>query len=173
MTMSRLMATATAALLVASPAQAAPNFDAVSPAQMQGAITYFLPLALEGVSTACASHLAPAGYVRTRLPAFTASFSADHDRYWPDARSAFQSMAGGNENDLTQLSDKALRPLLDEMIAKELTAKIKPSSCGDIERMLEALAPLNASQLSNLLGTIVSVIAKGEQRTNALGQHVK
>lgn len=154
---------ALATVLLASSAQAAPPQAPISPDEWNGAVAYMMPLVLDGVSAACGPQLDPTGYVRTRLPALTASYQTERGRNWSAAKTVFIKISNERDQPFGELSENLQRQLLDEMLSMSLRKEIKPSSCVDIERILASLSPLDSTQLTTLVATIADVASRAQQ----------
>ena len=61
------------------------------------------------------------------------------------------------------LPDNAVRPLVDALIRQETAARVTPQSCSYIERMAEALAPLEPAQAGRILGVLFDIASTGNE----------
>lgn len=160
----RLQATALA--LLATTAQAATPPACINPFEMRGLIGYFLPEVIGEVTNNCAAHLPADSYLRTGLPRLATQLAEAKTRNWPVAKAAFLKMSRGtaDEKRFVNLSDKALRPVVDAAMSEKLRIPINPSACADVNDVTEALAPLDASQTVNLLATIFTTVARKDSK---------
>jgi hypothetical protein len=56
---------------------------------------------------------------------------------------------------LATLPDNAVRPLVDALIVQETAPKIELDNCGRIERVAQAMAPIDPEVAGTLLGLLV------------------
>lgn len=154
------------ALISTASAQAAPAPACIAPAEMRGMIGYFLPEVITEVTSNCAAHLPTDAYLRAGLPRLASQLSDAKTRNWPIAKAAFLKMSRGSadEKRFASLSDKALRPIVDAAMSEKMKISISPASCGEVNDITEALAPLNAEQTVNLLATILSAVARKDSK---------
>lgn len=157
---------ATALALLATAAQAAPTPACINPAEMRGLIGYFLPEVIDEVTNNCAAHLSPDNYLRAGLPRLGTQLAEAKTHNWPVAKAAFLKMSRGtsDEKRFVNLSDKALRPIVDAAMSEKLKIPINPSACADVNDITEALAPLDANQTVNLLATIFTTVARKDSK---------
>ncbi|MDR2857226.1 MAG: hypothetical protein LBV50_05195 [Novosphingobium sp.] len=149
------------ALCATASARAAEAANCLNPQEMHGFVAYFLPKVLDEVSRNCTA-LPADSYVRTGMPHLAAQLQDARQAAWPMARSAFLKFAPpGDVKAIAGLSDDALRPLVDEVMASKMSISITPAACGDANDILEALAPLSAEQGVHLVATILTLAARG------------
>lgn len=158
-------AVAALALCATASAQAAPPVQCLDPAEMRGLIAYFLPDVIGEVSKNCAAHLPSGSYLRAGLPRLGAQLADAKPANWPVARAAFLKMSGPTDGkQMASLPDEALRPLVDAAIASKMTIPVSPSTCGEVNDITQALAPLSADQTVNLFATIFSAVARKDNK---------
>lgn len=162
------------AICASTTAQALPPEKCLTPPEMHGLIAYFLPNVLNEVSNNCASSLPPASYLRTNFPRLADELIAGKTAAWPVARSAFFKMSDAKDmKEMAGLSDKALRPLVDDMMAQKIRIPVSPSTCGEVNDISEALAPLSADQTVHLFATILSAVARNDNKMRACPREAK
>ena len=74
-------------------------------------------------------------------------------------------MAGGQLAGLEvigRVPDESIRPLVDALIVQELAPNVAPKDCWKIERVVEALAPIDPEIAGTLLGTVAGVLQPKE-----------
>ena len=65
---------------------------------------------------------------------------------------------------MPKLKDATLRTMVDDIMGQKLAPAIKPSVCGDAERILAPLEPLPTTNLIAFIGAIVSVAARKDPK---------
>lgn len=162
-----LTASASLALCFSGPAMAIEPLPApcLTSAEMHGMVAYFLPNVLNEVGTGCAAHLPPGSYLRSGLGPLIAGLEAGRDAAWPAARAAFFKLAPtGDTKEIASISDRALRPLVDEMLAQKIKIPVNASTCGEINDIAEALAPLNGEQTIHLMASVLAAAARNDNK---------
>lgn len=167
--MLRKLAGAAAALglCLAGMAHAAepPARPCITRAEMQGMVAYFLPNVLAEVAAGCTPHLPPESHLRRGIAPLLQGLEQGREAAWPTARSAFFKMSGaGATPELARLSDRSLRPLVDEMLAEKMKIPVTAPVCGEVNDIIEALAPLDAPQTANLIATILAAAARNDSK---------
>ena len=155
-----------AALIAAGPAQAQ-GMACVTPTEMEGLVTYFVPQVIDNVIESCSAHLPADSYVRTGLPSRAEELRGLSEAAWPAARSAFVKIGAGDRTDkaeeITEMPDDLLRPMLDIFLVEAIDLKLTPSSCGEVNDISQALAPLTGAQTAHLLAVTLSAAARGDK----------
>lgn len=153
------------ALCATVSAQAAETPSCLNSREVNGLVAYFLPKVLDQVTKSCSATLPADSYVRARMPRLLAQLEDAREAAWPMAKSAFFKFSGsGDAKEMAGLSDKALRPLVDEVMETKLSIPITPSTCGDVNDILDALAPLSAEQTVHLAATILDITARKDRK---------
>ncbi len=148
------------ALCVTTSAQAADTASCITQQEMDGIITYFLPRVLNQVEQKCSAVLPGDSYVRTSVPSLVTQFESRKQAAWPLAKSAFLKLGKSDGKEIAGMSDDVLRPLIDEMVSTRLSIPIKPSTCGDVNDLIEALSPLSPEQTVHLASTVMTVASR-------------
>ncbi|MEL1250319.1 hypothetical protein [Aurantiacibacter gilvus] len=152
-----LAAAATGALPVSAAAQEA----CLTETQVSAMVVYGVPLAMGGLQQSCGEVLSPDGFLATGAPAMADRYAAQSDAAWPDAFSAFLSFAGSGGQEgvsaMREMPEEALRPFLDALITGLIANEVKPEKCGNIERLLEVLAPLEPFEAGRLAAVIAAM----------------
>ena len=101
-------------------------------------------------------------------------YAAEQNAAWPVARGALLRIAEAKAPDQVKtfaaLPDNAIRPLADALIEQELAAKIHPRSCRNIERMAEAISPLDPRDASRVLGVLFDIASASDKLVATLGK---
>lgn len=159
----RKVAAAIAAAATASlPVTAAAQEACLTETQVSAMVIYGVPLAMGGLQESCSGQLGTSGFLATGAPAMADRYAAQSDAVWPEAFAAFSTFAGRNGDDrgfeaMRQMPEEALRPFLDALITGLISAQIPADKCGDIEKLLEALAPLEPHEAGRLAAVIASL----------------
>lgn len=151
-----------AAALALPTAATAQSAKCLTPPEAQGLITYALPSAIRAISGQCAKTLpATASLIQTG-PLIAARYQPDADRAWPLARNAFDKMSGIK---LTEtLGEAGAKGLLETAFSTGLADNVKPKDCPVIDRILAALEPLPAKNMSMLLLAAIELGGKGDKK---------
>ncbi len=160
---------ACAALLSCGQAQAAQTANCITPAEMHGLVGYLAPVLVDRFSQKCSDHFSAGSMVRTSLPALIGRLEENRDSNWPMARAAFLKFGASDSSkaamDMAKLSDRALRPLVDELLGAKLNMPLTPANCRDAEEVVQALLPLSGDELVNLVSVVMGV-AMRKDRSN-------
>lgn len=128
-------------------------------------IAYFLPTVVDEVASGCSAHLPPGSYLRSGMAGLRDGLAQGREAAWPAARAAFFKFSlPGDTKALASLSDRALRPLVDEMLAQKMRIPVTAPVCGEVNDIVEALAPLDAPQTVHLLATIFAAVARNDNK---------
>lgn len=162
----RLAALAGAFALAAQPAVASAQSAAcVTEAEVSAIGIYSVPGMVRSLRTRCGGELSADGYLATQGDSLIERYAALQSGVWPTARSGLMkvlaSKAGGQLAALDAIGnvpDESIRPLVDALIVQELALNVAPGDCWKIERVVEALAPIDPEVAGTLLGTLVGVL---------------
>lgn len=156
--MKALLFAATLAIPTAATAQT----KCLTSPEAQGLITYALPSAIRAISGQCAKTLPATSSLTQAGPLIAARYQPDADRAWPMAKTAFDKMSGIK---LTEtLGEAGAKGLLETAFSSGLAENIKPKDCPVIDRILAALEPLPARNMSMLLLAAIELGGKGEKK---------
>ena len=153
------------ALVSAGQLQAAQTADAatcLSREEINGLVAYVMPDALDAAIATCKPTLAADSFLLRRGPALSTTLHAGKDAAWPAARAGFLKF--GHDEAMPKLKDATLRTMVDDIMGQKLAPAIKPSVCGDAERILAPLEPLPTTNLIAFIGAIVSVAARKDPK---------
>ncbi|BBC73146.1 conserved hypothetical protein [Altererythrobacter sp. B11] len=166
-----LFAALGAAALAIQPQAAAAQGSCVTEAEVGAMALYAMPQAIQAVRLGCSGQLSSNGYLARHGDELIASYTALQDRNWPGAKSALLKLVtsglqqqpslenrGVNLDLIRQLPDNAVRPLVEAMVVQKLQPIIKPESCGRIERVVEAIAPVQPEIAGKLIGVISGLV---------------
>lgn len=165
--MKRIVTSIAAAIALTGTSARAATETCVTPAEMNGLVTYFLPQVVDKVVDTCSVHLPASSYLRTAFGARADELRKDADAAWPQARTAFIKIGGGkNPKDVAMmkdLPDEALRPIVEVGLADALGLDLKPGGCADVNDIGEALAPLSNGQMVHLIAVALTTAARGDK----------
>ncbi|WP_305096001.1 hypothetical protein [Croceibacterium aestuarii] len=158
---------ASLALATSAGAQTVAVTPCVSESEVSAMVRYAMPQAIAASRVRCSQSLASNGFFATRGDKLASRYAVEKDATWPGAKSALLKIAGGSKDKdiaaLADLPDEAIRPLVDALIQQKLAESIKPGSCSSIERVAEAISPLDPSELGDLAGVIAVLALKDEK----------
>ena len=166
---------AAAALTVAGAAQAAPNLPDMSGDEAAALAVYAVPDLIAATKQTCAERLSPNGFLATRGDALAQRYAAQQNAVWPQARAALFKLAAGKAGDqlkpFTTLPDNAIRPLADSLIQQEVAQKIHPGSCRNIERLVQAISPLEPKDAGAILSVLFDFASASDKLVASLESH--
>lgn len=164
---------ALAALALPAGAQAQSRLPDLTGDEAAALAIYAVPALIDATEQACAGRLSANGFLAKRGPALVQRYAAQQNAVWPKARGAMFKFAAGKAAGeqlrmFSSLPDNAVRPLVDALIRQEAAARVEPKSCTYIERMAEALSPLEPAQAGKIMGILFDVAsASGELAARA------
>lgn len=142
------------------PAAAQPSLPCLTPSEAQAIISLTLPDIIAGTAAKC-------GPVNGATSFLANSGNALADRYRPSAlsalpvaRPALRKLVGGDGTVLDLMSDENLRFISSNLAATAVLKSIEPQQCGDIDRIMRAVAPLPPENMSMLVGILLEIIAR-------------
>jgi len=162
---------AVAALAAAAVSTAAvsamPKIPDMSGDEASALAVYAMPGFISAARQTCASELSPNGFLAMQGPGLAQRYATEQDAAWPAARSALLRIATAKAPEqaktFASLPDKAVRPLADALIQQELAAQIHPRSCRNIQRLAEAISPLDPIDASRVLGVLFDIASTSDK----------
>jgi len=125
---------------------------------------YSVPSLVQAVRTRCNGQLAASGFLAREGDAFAGRYANLQNVVWPKAKSGLLKFGAGRQVDgrdasemFAGLPDSAVRPLIDALIVQEASAKIAAKDCGKIERLMDAVSPIDPEVTGTLLGVILGL----------------
>lgn len=172
LTVSRTRLAAVAAVALAlQPAVAQAQQACISEDEVSAMAIYSMPSLVQSVRLQCGPALASSGFLARRGDSFAARYAGLQNAVWPRAKSGLlkygshkASTASQNIAMFANLPDNAVRPLIDALIVQEASAKIDSKQCGRIERMMEAVAPIDPEIAGTLVGVAAGLFAPPDQQ---------
>lgn len=167
-------------LLASGPVSAQENPSRVAdlpPEQVEAAVRYALPIAIEGAMKACAATLAADGFLAREGDALRERTSEGSGEAWPAARELLIRLMSEETDrgdsispDLAaSLPDENLRPFVGGVILVLVEEEIRPKDCADVERGLELLAPLPPENMAGLVAFLYE-LAQNHPDPAAMGE---
>jgi hypothetical protein len=164
---SKMAALAALALMVPTGAQAQQKLPDLTGDEAAALAIYAVPGLIDATRQTCAGRLSSSGFLATRGSSLAQRYAAQQNAVWPQARAAMFKFTGSKAGDqlkmFATLPDDAVRPLVDALIRQETAARVEPQSCSYIERMAEALAPLEPAQAGKILGVLFDIASAGNE----------
>lgn len=168
--LQRTFALGAAGALAMQPAVAAAQQAAcVTEDEVRAIAIYSVPSVIQSVRLRCGSELAAGGYLARSGDALVARYAALQNGVWPQARTGLTkilaSKAGESRQGLdviSRLPDQSVRPFVDALIVQELAPKFGVQDCWKIERVVEAIAPVDPEVAGTLIG-VAAGVAQPEQ----------
>lgn len=162
-----IIAAALALALPAAAQAAAPMLPDMSGDEAAALAVYAVPGVIAAARQTCARRLSPDGFLARHGDALASRYAAQQNLAWPRARVALFKIAAGKAGDqlkeFANLPDNAVRPLADALILQEASVRIDPGSCVNIERLAEALSPLEPAQAGRILGVLFDIASTGDK----------
>ena len=142
-------------------AAAAPNACMTEP-EVIALVGYMAPAVLRTATKTCGSTLGPNTYLATSGGALIATYQANAERTWPAARTAMLKLAGEDQKDaaelLANLSDNALRELMNQGLVQAVAKDIKVKDCAKIDRVVRSLAPVAPETVTQLVAGLMTLV---------------
>jgi hypothetical protein len=139
-------------------AAAAQDAACLSEHEVTSLVTYALPVVMGSAIKTCGPQLSSQGYFATQGPALVQRYAARKPSAWPEAKAALLKIGGKDKkmNDMVAgLSDEALQPFAEGMVAQLVAKGIKPGQCVAIERGARLLSPLPPENTAELLSFVI------------------
>lgn len=165
------LAAAAAAALALQPAVAGAQQACITEDEVSAMAIYSVPSLVQSVRVRCNGKLASSGFLARRGDALIARYAKLQSSVWPRAKSGLLKFGAGKARGapgqvdpsmFATLPDNAVRPLVDALIVQEAAAKLEPSHCGRVERVIEAVAPIDPEVAGTLIGVVVGLVAPND-----------
>ncbi len=142
---------ALAALLCALPVAAVAQTPGgcLSQAEAEGLITYGLPGIVRNLQAKCAATLPVTAPLISAGAVTAGRYQPDADKAWPTAKAAFDKLAGAPMS--IAIGDSATRKLLDSLLERGISGKVKPEQCPAIDQIVNNLQPLSALNMARVV----------------------
>ena len=166
-----IIACAAMATLTASETALAAAPSCLTEREVSSLLTYALPVVMDSTMKACRPQLSSQGYFATQGSSMVQRYAARKGAAWPEAKVALLKLGGNDarmKDMIANLSDEALQPFAEGMVAQLVTKQIKPGQCKPIERATRLLSPLPPENTAELL-TFMIVLAEKPKLRRAVG----
>lgn len=157
--------------LTVGQAAAAQDPGCLSEREVGSLVAYALPVVMNSAIKTCGPHVSAQGYFATQGTALVQRYAARKNTSWPEAKAAMLKLGGKDaklKDMIASLSDAALQPFTEGMVAQLVAKEIKPGQCVSIERATRLLSPLPPENTAELL-TFVIVMASKPKVRDAVG----
>lgn len=166
----KLLALFGAVALLAQPQLAAAQAAAcIAEEEVSAMAIYAVPSMVRSMQLRCAGELSERGFLVRDGNALAARYATLQNQVWPMAKAGLlKYVNNGNGLDpqsaqtvalVAGLPDANVRPVVDALIVQEVSGKIEPASCGAIERVMAALAPIEPRVAGTLIGVTAGLFA--------------
>jgi hypothetical protein len=160
----RFLAPALAFAALASATGAQAQQTCLQPRDVTDTLIDVTPIAFDASMQACTRQFGADGFMRTKGTAFANRFRARQDASWSGAFRVLRvvieqrapsgegadPLASGLGTMLASMSESAVRPFVDALAAQMIAQKIKPDTCGKIERAAQLVSPLPVENIGEL-----------------------
>jgi len=154
------VATATIAMALPSLAIAQSAKQCLTPREAQTLITFALPDVITGVARKCAPSLPPTAFLATKGSELATRYRTAAAPTWPVAKQAMRKVVELDSDMMAALPDDALKGFFGAGASTMIVKNIEPAQCGDIDRVLQIVAPLPAENMSALVGILLEFSAR-------------
>ena len=150
-------------LMHATGGQAQEKSKCVRADEAKAMVSYLLPHAVDAARSKCSTTLSAEAALLQENSEQLAKYRAASENAWPDAKMAFQVMAG--DKFPMDLDDAALKPFAGVLIAGMIQSEIKAKDCGLIDRIYTDLEPMPSANLASLVVNILIETMKNDKDT--------
>jgi hypothetical protein len=159
---TRMTALCGAVALMLHPVAAAAQETCVTEEEVGALLIFLAPSLIEAVQERCAGHIAADGFLALEGADLASTYRPLGEAAWPSAKSVLFKIAGQRRKareveTMAKLPDETLQPLFAGMMAQELTKELEAGKCRRVERLLEALAPIEPHALGSLVGVVTGL----------------
>jgi len=160
-----------AAALLVQPQLAAAQTACIAEDEVSAMAIYAVPGMVRSMQLTCASELSQGGWLAQDGGALASRYTGLQSRVWPKAKAGLLKIVGAQGVDaqaaqtlalVANLPDENVRPLVDALIVQEVSARIRVTDCGKIERMMAAIAPIEPEVAGTLIGATAGLFAERE-----------
>ena len=158
-----LKAFALAALLASpSTAPSPPPRPCIPRAQVRDMVMVLSPYLVDSVAKKCGSALPATAFLNAGAPALIARLKAESAGREASAGAAMRILAGDK---MPSVQDQtALLTVMGQMMGSMATSKLPVGQCGEISDAIQALAPLPAENIGQLVTILAEIGGVGNDR---------
>jgi len=168
-----LLALFGAAAFLVQPQLAAAQAACIAEDEVSAMAIYAVPSMVRSMQLTCGPQLSQSGWLARDGGALAARYAGMQSRVWPKAKAGLLKMVNGQVNaqgavdaqaaqtiaTVANLPDQNVRPLVDALIVQEVSAKIPLADCGQIERVMAAIAPIDPEVAGTLIAASAGLFA--------------
>lgn len=132
----------------------------LSPAEAQSLITVALPDIIGSIVDKCRPALPAGSFVARSGADLLAKYKAGATTAWPSAKKALLKMVDVDAAMMNSLPDEALKGFFSAGVTQGVTRDVKAESCGDVDRVAAALAPLPPENTASLVTMFIEMDAR-------------
>jgi hypothetical protein len=132
----------------------------LTPKEAQGLVSFALPDVITSISTKCAPSLGPDSYLSRSGTDLAGRYRVVADTSWPSAKLAVRKFMDADATFLNSLPDDVLKGILTAGISTAIVKDVKTTQCGNINRIVQVLAPLPAENMSQLVGIVLELSSR-------------
>lgn len=143
---------------VAATAQSAPT--CLTPAEAQAIVSFTLPDLIAGAAQKCADVLGSGSFLAQSGMEMANRYRATADAAWPKARSGIRKFAGDKAGFFDLMPDKTLKSVSAGLATTAVLKRVEPRICGDLDRIMQAVAPLPPENMSLLIGILLEIASR-------------
>lgn len=165
----KLWAAGAAVAVSMQPLAVAAQPACINDAEMSAMAIYAVPGIVQSVQMRCGNRASGNGFLAQGASGFSARYAALRPTVWPRAQTGVLKYLGDRSRQNAQnlamvanLPEQTVQPLLDALIVQELSPRIDPADCGAIERMMQALVPVDPEVAGTLIGLAANFLAKDD-----------
>lgn len=143
-----------------APLAAQTALPCLTPGEAQAIISVTLPDIISGATTKCGPVNGATSFLSSNGRNLAERYRPTAMTAWPAARPALKKLAGPDGSLLDMMSDENLRLFSSTLVATAVLKSIDPRQCGDIDRIMRAVAPLPPENMSMLVGILLEIMAR-------------
>lgn len=156
---------AAAALAASQAASAATPLPCLTSSEVAAATAFALPGAISATADKCGPTLGKGSYFARSGSQLAARFATTKAKAWPATRAAIVRVATASADPMLQsaknLPDGAMQEIINGLVVAAVADKIPVNRCGQIDRVLELIAPLPPENATELVALTLGVLAQG------------
>jgi hypothetical protein len=157
-----------AAAFLLQPQLAAAQQACVAEDEVSALAIYAVPSVVRSMQLRCGPELSRGGWLARDSAALASRYAAMQSRVWPKAKAGLLKIVNGGVAEaqaaqtiatVANLPDQNVRPLVDALIVQEVSARIPVAQCGQVERLMAAIAPIEPADAGSLIGAAAGLFA--------------
>lgn len=156
---------AAAALAASQAASAATPLPCLTSSEVAAATAFALPGAISATADKCGPALGKGSYFARSGSQLAQRFASGADRAWPATRAAIIRVSSASADPMIQaiknMPDPAMREIVGGFVVAAVAEKVPVTRCGQIDRVLELIAPLPPENATELVALTLGVLAQG------------